>query len=147
MSNKGHNKIFNGPEGKSEHPLSKKRKQRQSSSGLPSSHQRKRFKSQGVRAIAVQSTDQAFQNGEIDVQKYVKSREFEIRALEDSLVRSRKSASGRAFQAVPRNLRRRTASHNVKRVPRRLRSRAAKEVRCLFPKHISFRMRNAIDVD
>ena len=133
MSSNGHDKTYNTLKGKSEHLLSKKRKQHQPSSGLPGNHKRKRFKSQGARAIAVQSTGQAFQNGEIDVQKYVKSREFEIRALEDSLVRSRKSASGRAFQAVPRNLRRRTASHNVKRVPKRLRPRAAKEVRCLLP--------------
>lgn len=110
--------------------MSKKRKRPQPAAGLPSSQQRKRFKTQGARVIAAQSTGEAFQNGEIDVQKYVKSREFEIRALEDSLVRSKKSATGRAFQAVPRSLRRRTASHNVKRVPKRLRPRAAKEVRC-----------------
>ena len=117
----------------SEQPLSKKRKRLQPVSG---SHQRKRFKVQDARVIAVQSTGQAFQNGELDVQKYVKSREFEIRALEDSLMRSKKSASGRAFQAVPRSLRRRTASHNVKRVPKRLRSRAAKEV-CCYPNKYS----------
>ena len=132
MLSKEQGKTYNNLKGRSEHTSSKKRKENWPSSGLPDSHQRKRFKSQGARAIAVQSTGQAFQNGEIDVQKYVKSREFEIRALEDSLVRSRKSASGRAFQAVPRTLRRRTASHNVRRVPKRLRSRATKEVRCLF---------------
>ena len=42
---------------------------------------------------------------------------------------SKKALSSRAFQQVPRDLRRRTASHNVKRVPKRLRARAAKEVR------------------
>ena len=34
----------------------------------------------------------------------------------------------RAFQEVPRDMRRRTASHNVKQVPKRLRARAAKEM-------------------
>jgi|SRR5579862_8650403 len=34
----------------------------------------------------------------------------------------------RAFQDVPRSLRRRSASHNVKRVPRRLREKAAREM-------------------
>jgi len=34
----------------------------------------------------------------------------------------------RAFQDVPRSLRRRSASHNVKRVPRTLRERASKEM-------------------
>ena len=42
---------------------------------------------------------------------------------------SKKALSSRAFQQVPKDLRRRTASHNVKRVPKRLRARAAKEVR------------------
>ena len=35
----------------------------------------------------------------------------------------------RAFQSVPRDMRRRTASHNSKRVPKRLRDRAAKEMK------------------
>ena len=42
---------------------------------------------------------------------------------------SKKALSSRAFQQVPKDMRRRTASHNVKRVPKRLRARAAKEVR------------------
>ena len=41
---------------------------------------------------------------------------------------SKKALNTRAFQQVPRDLRRRTASHNVKRVPKRLRARAAREV-------------------
>ena len=110
-------------------PGEKKRKRHQSCSGLAGNPQRKRFKGHGARVIAVQSTGQAFKNGEVDVEKYVKSREFEIQALEASLVHSKKFSSSRAFQAVPRNLRRRTASHNVKRVPKRLRSQTAKEVR------------------
>ncbi|KAG0297060.1 hypothetical protein BGZ98_000715 [Dissophora globulifera] len=42
--------------------------------------------------------------------------------------RSKDSAVQRAFQSLPRNLRRRAASHNLKRLPVRLRQRAMKEV-------------------
>lgn len=47
---------------------------------------------------------------------------------------SKRALSSRAFQQVPIRLRRRTASHNVKRVPKRLRERAGREVslRLLF---------------
>lgn len=89
---------------------------------------RKRLKVQDARTIAVQTTEQAFRNGELDVQKYVKAREFEIQALEQSLARAKKGLNTRAFQELPRELRRRTASHNVKRIPKRLRKRAGKEV-------------------
>lgn len=41
---------------------------------------------------------------------------------------SRMSAKQRAFQSLPRSLRRRTASHNAKRIPKRLRARAEKEM-------------------
>lgn len=44
------------------------------------------------------------------------------------MVNSRLSAKQRAFQSLPRALRRRTASHNVKRIPKRLRNRAEKEM-------------------
>lgn len=37
-------------------------------------------------------------------------------------------SSSRAFQSLPRHLRRRAASHNPRRVPKRLRSRAAAEI-------------------
>lgn len=40
----------------------------------------------------------------------------------------RAALAQRAFQDVPRTLRRRSASHNVKRVPRPLREKAAKEM-------------------
>ena len=108
----------------------KKRKREQPIVGSYGNHQRSRFKSRGTRTILAQTTGHAFKDGEVDVQKYVKSREYEIRALVDSLERSKKFSSSRAFQAVPRNLRRRTASHNVKRVSKRLRNQAAREVCC-----------------
>ena len=84
-----------------------------------------------ARKILTQVSDPALNNitGELDVGAFVKAREFEIRALENSMTASKKISATRAFQQVPREMRRRTASHNVKRVPRRLRTRAGKEVR------------------
>ncbi|KAF8428364.1 ribonuclease P complex subunit Pop1 [Tirmania nivea] len=91
-------------------------------------HDRKRLKIQDARAIVVQSTEAALKGGQLDINSFVKSREFEIRALEDAISNSRHANKKRAFQSVPRSMRRRTASHNVKRVPKRLRARHAKEM-------------------
>jgi len=89
----------------------------------------KRVKVFSARTIHSQTSDKALnKNGELDVSAFVKAREYEIKALEASMGASKKALSTRAFQQVPRELRRRTASHNVKRVPKRLRARAAKEV-------------------
>ena len=90
--------------------------------------ERKRAKTQDARTIAVQTSDKALKDGQLDVDKFVKAREYEIRALEAGLSKSKKALTTRAFQSVPKDLRRRTASHNVKRVPKRLRNRAEKEV-------------------
>lgn len=81
-----------------------------------------------ARALATQTASKAFQNGALDVDKFVKAREFEMHALEQGMQRSKKALNRRAFQQVPTELRRRTASHNVKRVPKSLRDRAKKEV-------------------
>jgi len=81
-----------------------------------------------ARTLAVQTTSKAFKNGELDVDKFVKAREYEIKALEEGLQRSKKALSTRAFQQVPKELRRRTASHNAQRVPKRLRGQARGEV-------------------
>lgn len=89
----------------------------------------KRVKSNQARAILAQASDKALnQNGELDVSAFVKAREYEIRAVEASMGASKKFLSSRAFQQVPNELRRRTASHNVKKVPKKLRGRAAREV-------------------
>ena len=89
----------------------------------------KRVKTASARTILAQSSDKALnQNGDLDVSAFVKAREFEINALEASMNSSKKALTTRAFQQVPRDLRRRTASHNVKKVPKRLRARAKKEV-------------------
>jgi len=82
-----------------------------------------------ARTLAAQTTSKAFKNGELDVDKFVKAREYEIRALEEGLQRSKKALTQRAFQQVPKDLRRRTASHNAARVPKRLRDRAKQEMK------------------
>lgn len=86
-----------------------------------------------ARTIAAQTKDKAYGDGELNVEKFVKAREFEIKALEEGMKKSKKFLSQRAFQSVPRDLRRRTASHNVKRVPKRLRAKAAREVERTCP--------------
>lgn len=91
------------------------------------SHQ-KRNKINSARAIPTQPADIALKDGELDLQAFVAAHEFEIRSLEQSMATSKAVSSTRAFQQVPRGLRRRTASHNPKRVPRRLRARAKKEM-------------------
>lgn len=106
---------------------------RKSAAQLPSRPQKRSKASHDPREIRSQKTEQAFKNGELDVAKFVQAREFEIRALEDSMQRARGMQNSRAFQQVPRDMRRRTASHNVKKVPKRLRRRAKKEVSCHGP--------------
>lgn len=49
----------------------------------------KRAKTRDARQIAVQTTDKALRDGELDVDKFVKAREWEIRALEASMRGSR----------------------------------------------------------
>jgi len=102
-----------------------KRKQPPSSS---SSTSRKRRNMSDFRKLDVQSHDEAFSNRQLNVADFVKARQFEIAALENGIKSSSRALSSRAFQEVPRDLRRRTASHNVKRVPKRLQARAKKEM-------------------
>lgn len=103
------------------------KRKRNTQDQLPSK-KRRYVNMQEARTIASQTSGKAFGNGEVDVDKFVRAREFEIKALEDGMVRAKKVLSVRAFQTLPRELRRRTASHNVKRVPKRLQARAKREV-------------------
>jgi ribonuclease P/MRP protein subunit POP1 len=99
---------------------------------LQTANSRKRQKAQDARSIPVQTADAALStSGELNVAAFIKAREFEINALDKSMQKSKKGLMSRAFQQVPRAMRRRTASHNVKKVPRRLRRRAEREVRLL----------------
>lgn len=117
----------NHPTGGQSGPASKKR-------GAPAANARsdafmqKRAKVHAARNIPTQAADAALKDGELDLVAFVAAHEFEIRALEQSMATSKAVRASRAFQQVPRGLRRRTASHNPKRVPRRLRVRARKEM-------------------
>ncbi|KAI4115056.1 MAG: hypothetical protein LQ345_004272 [Seirophora villosa] len=113
---------------------SRKRKQPPNSSnfshGPPNAKRARLNRMKDARTILTQASDKALnQNGELDVAAFVKAREFEIKAMEASMGESKNALSSRAFQQVPNDMRRRTASHNVKKVPKRLRSRAAKEMK------------------
>ncbi|OCT50418.1 ribonuclease P [Cladophialophora carrionii] len=97
---------------------------------MPSTDSRKRQKYHDARAISVQRPDAAVSaTGELNIPSFIKAREFEIAALEKSMRNAKKSLSTKAFQQVPRHMRRRTASHNAKKVPRRLRKRADREMK------------------
>lgn len=113
--------------------LSKKRKEPPHSSNgrqnFENPRSQKRVKAQNARTILTQTSDAALSNGELDLQAFLNAREFEIKALEDGMRRSKVALTTRAFQQVPREMRRRTASHNVKRVPKRLQTRAAREMK------------------
>lgn len=91
---------------------------------------RVKTKIEEARSILTESTDRALnKNGDLNVASFVKAREFEIKAMGASMVSSKNALSTRAFQQLPKQMRRRTASHNVKRVPKRLRKRAAREMK------------------
>ncbi|KAK9709281.1 Ribonucleases P/MRP protein subunit pop1 [Basidiobolus ranarum] len=64
----------------------------------------------------------------IDVVDFAEARSFEINAMQNAIRRSKEGAVQRAFQSLPRHLRRRAASHNVKRLPVRLREKALREM-------------------
>lgn len=81
-----------------------------------------------VRTIAAQPSDAALKDGELDVQAFLNARGFEIKALDESMKRTRASRTSRAFQKVPFTMRRRAAAHNHKKVPRRLHKRARREM-------------------
>ena len=94
---------------------------------------RRRTRNQDARHISVQTAAFPASTSDvptaINVPAFVASREFEIKALEDALSRSKDANMRRAFQLVPRSLRRRTGAHDVKRVPKRLRPRAQRDMK------------------
>lgn len=92
-------------------------------------HQHFRQKQRDARVLSTQTASDAFKNGALDVEKFVSAREFEIRALEEGMQRSGKALNRRAFQQVPRELRRRTAAHDVRRIPKRLKERGRREMK------------------
>ncbi|KAL5116054.1 Ribonucleases P/MRP protein subunit pop1 [Pleosporales sp. CAS-2024a] len=96
----------------------------------PSSHaKRPRLAMRPQHHIPAQPTRSAYPDGEVNVRAFLQSHEHEIQALEHAMRSAKKGLSRRAFQHVPRELRRRTASHNPQRVPKRLRARARQEAK------------------
>ncbi|TDL22253.1 POP1-domain-containing protein [Rickenella mellea] len=111
------------------------------------SHQKKKQRTDAARTIAVQPSPLAgpskpAANGTllglfscsntlpatIDVERFAEARAFEINAMQEAMENSRASATHRVWQTLPRHLRRRAASHDVRRVPARLRERARAEM-------------------
>ncbi|CUM51134.1 uncharacterized protein AC631_02164 [Debaryomyces fabryi] len=88
----------------------------------------KKAKLYNSRAIRAELTDPSFNEGKLSVPDFLSSRNFEIKSFELSQLNSKYASSTRCFQSLPRTLRRRTASHNVKRIPKRLRNRALREM-------------------
>ncbi|KAF5369289.1 hypothetical protein D9758_002524 [Tetrapyrgos nigripes] len=64
----------------------------------------------------------------IDVERFAESRAFEIHAMQTAMQASASSSTTRAWQVLPRHLRRRAASHDPRRVPVRLREKARAEM-------------------
>lgn len=89
----------------------------------------RRAKLHSTRNIAAQHPDAALKDGELDVQAFLNARSFEIKAMDESMRRTKLSSTSRAFQKVPYPLRRRAAAHNHKRVPKRLQRRARWEMK------------------
>ncbi|KAJ4297847.1 Ribonucleases P/MRP protein subunit pop1 [Kalmusia sp. IMI 367209] len=104
-------------------------KRKQTSDAAPAA-KRPRFPQRPQKhRIATAATSTAYPNGEINVKSFLNSHQNEIKALENAMRAAKKGLSRRAFQDVPRELRRRTASHNPQRVPKRLRVRARQEAK------------------
>ncbi|ESK94957.1 rnase p protein subunit [Moniliophthora roreri MCA 2997] len=66
--------------------------------------------------------------GAIDVVKFAESRSYEINAMQSAMKAASSSSMHRAWQVLPRQLRRRAASHDPRRVPLRLRAKARAEM-------------------
>lgn len=104
-------------------------RKRKQISHLPPAAKRPRFTGKPQHNIPTVDTNTAYPNGELNVSHFMRVHENEIKSLENAMKAAKKGLSRRAFQDVPRDLRRRTGSHNPQRVPKRLRTRARKEAK------------------
>ncbi|KAF5114914.1 hypothetical protein DS838_001026 [Geotrichum bryndzae] len=98
------------------------------SGGSANPRDAKRAKLRSARTIMANNQEPALRDGRLDVPDFLAARKYEIQQMERAMQNSRQAAKQRAFQSLPRVLRRRTASHNVKRIPKRLRKRAEREM-------------------
>lgn len=64
----------------------------------------------------------------LDVERFSESRAFEINAMHQAMDNAKDASTHRAWQELPRHLRRRAASHNPHRVPVRLQQKAQTEM-------------------
>ncbi|CAE6421566.1 unnamed protein product [Rhizoctonia solani] len=64
----------------------------------------------------------------LDIERFAQARSFEIGAMQSAMKTATAAASHRVWQTLPRHLRRRAASHDVRRVPVRLREKAKLEI-------------------
>ncbi|CAI8509461.1 unnamed protein product [Hanseniaspora opuntiae] len=65
----------------------------------------------------------------IKTEDYINLKQKEITNFIETIIKNKKYGSNkRAYQSLPRHLRRRTGSHNIRRVPKRLRKRTLKEM-------------------
>ncbi|KAI3404855.2 POP1 [Candida oxycetoniae] len=105
-------------------------KSRQDNGSNKSQLNNKKTRLYNSRTIRTQNVDPAYNKDEskLDVAKFIQSRKYEINAFELSQLKSKSALSTRCFQNLPRIMRRRAASHNVKRIPKRLRAKAIKEM-------------------
>ncbi|TLD22359.1 hypothetical protein PspLS_07947 [Pyricularia sp. CBS 133598] len=90
----------------------------------------KRAKARADRNIPVHASasDAVTDDGEVNLPIFLEALQSSIGGLEKAMRKSKASGTKRAFQQVPRDMRRRTASHNPNRVPGRLRTRARVEM-------------------
>ncbi|KAJ6512218.1 ribonucleases P/MRP protein subunit POP1-domain-containing protein [Mycena vitilis] len=113
-------------------------KRKETATGAEEPGQRKKQRLADARTIAVQSNAVAGPStvgngvrrlgGAIDVEKFAEARAFEIDAMQKGMKAASAGATHRVWQTLPRHLRRRAASHDVRRVPLRLRDRAKQEM-------------------
>lgn len=89
----------------------------------------KKAKLYNSRVIKTENNDSSIINRErLSIPEFLDARSFEIKAFELAQLNSKYASATRVFQNLPRVMRRRTASHNVKRIPKRLRNRALREM-------------------
>lgn len=65
----------------------------------------------------------------LNLDELLAARKSEILALHRAMAQAREATNTRAWQLLPRHMRRRAASHNLLRLPRRLRTKARAELR------------------
>ncbi|KAJ7366798.1 NUC188 domain-containing protein [Mycena albidolilacea] len=122
-------------------------KRKETGEGQPENRNFKKQRIHDARTIAVQYNAEAGPStigngvrrlgGAIDVEKFVEARKFEINAMQTAQKTASGAATQRVWQTLPRHLRRRAASHDVRRVPLRLRDRAKQEMTAVKKKALA----------